>query len=353
MLLSRMKGSFTGTLSANGRLLTDQASGAVSEKQADGFPRRGYVRYPTAIHKLNDFTPSARLDCEDGRTFLIEIGDPVYDAVGQWVTCKFTSYGLTRRRHHTVWSRIFGSTTLGPFEWNLFRVGLSTLAPEIERAFAKTRNSPKTGIAEFDSLSSRSRLWALAVVAHSLHGQRVPREEQPATTQCAHAAVYAVILRLIRREIAARREGLSPEGRPCATRTVALAALEELCPDWDKPLPDVEAVGGCVTPYPTADSEKIEDWENLIGELKNHVSWWRPSSALPAEPDADLDEDDEFDEERNASDRARDKVSERRDRATLPIAPEPTDEQLKQSREILSQLCGSCADDRGHLSAIS
>jgi hypothetical protein len=341
MLLSRMKGSFTGTLSANGRLLTDQATGAVSEEQAEGFPWRGYVRYPTAIHQLNDFTPSARLDCEDGRTFLIEIGAPVYDLDGQWVTSKFYSHGLTRRRHHTVWSRIFGSTTLGPFEWNLFRAGSSALVQEIERALAKKRDSPKTGIAEFDSLSSRSKLWALAVVARSLNGQHVPPEERTAITQSAHAAVYAVILRLIRREIAARREGLSPEGRQCATRTLALAALEELCPDWNKPLPDVEAVGGCVTPYPTADSEKIEDWENLIGELKNHVSWWRPSSTLPAETDADLDADDNINHERNASDRARDEVSERPDRATSPIAPEPTDELLKQSREILSQLCGS------------
>ena len=56
MLLSQMKGSFTGTLSANGRLLTDQATGAAGEYQSDGFPWRGYVRYPTAVHELEYFT---------------------------------------------------------------------------------------------------------------------------------------------------------------------------------------------------------------------------------------------------------------------------------------------------------
>ena len=243
MLLSQMKGSFTGMLSANGRLLTDQATGAAHEDQSDSFPWRGSVRYPTAVHELEYFTPSARLDCEDGRTLLIELGDPYSSDDGQWVTSKFYSYGLTRRRHHTVWSSIFGSTRLGPFEWNLFREGLRILVQEIEHALARNRVSPKTGIAEFDSLSSRSKLSSLAIVAHSLHGQYLPPEKRTAMAQSAHAAVYTVILHLIRREIAASREGCSPEGRRCTTRTLALAALAELCPGWDKPLPDVEAVG--------------------------------------------------------------------------------------------------------------
>jgi hypothetical protein len=86
MLLSQMKGSFAGTLSANGRLLTDQATGAAREDQSDSFPWRGSVRYPTAVHELEYFTPSARLDCEDGRTLLIELGDPYCSNDGQWVT---------------------------------------------------------------------------------------------------------------------------------------------------------------------------------------------------------------------------------------------------------------------------
>jgi hypothetical protein len=163
-------------------------------------------------------------------------------------------------------------------------------------------------------------------------------------TQFAHAAVYAVILHLIRREIAAGREGRSPEGRRCTTRTLALAALAELCPNWDKPLPDVQAVGGRVTPYPTAEAEKIEDWENLIGELKNHVSWRRPKSRPPAEPDANEDEDDEIGDERDHCDRRQGKVSGRRDGAILPIAAEPADEQFEESREILSQPCHDQAD---------
>jgi hypothetical protein len=147
MLLSQMKGSFAGTLSANGRLLTDQATGAAREDQSDSFPWRGSVRYPTAVHELEYFTPSARLDCEDGRTLLIELGDPYCSNDGQWVTSKFYSYGLTRRRHHTVWSRVFGSTRLDPFEWNLFLEGSRILVQEISTpspriGFRRKRASP-------------------------------------------------------------------------------------------------------------------------------------------------------------------------------------------------------------------
>ena len=276
---------------------------------------------------------------------LIELGDPPLKRrrpVGD--IQKFYSSGLTRPRHHTVWLSIFGSTTLGPFEWNLFREGLKILVQEIEHALAKNRVSPKTGIAEFDSLSSRSKLSSLAVVAHSLHGQYLPPEKRTAMMQSRRTPrSCAVILHLIRREIAASREGRSPEGRRCTTRTLALAALAELCPGWDKPLPDVEAVGGRVTPYPTVEAEKIEDWENLIGELKNHVSWWRPNSRPPADPDADEDEDDEIGDERDLCDRRQGKVSGRLDLAIMPIAAEPADEQFEESREILSQLCHAFA----------
>jgi hypothetical protein len=96
---------------------------------------------------LEYFTPSARLDCEDGRTLLIELGDPYCSNDGQWVTSKFYSYGLTRRRHHTVWSRVFGSTRLDPFEWNLFLEGLRILVQEISTpspriGFRRKRASP-------------------------------------------------------------------------------------------------------------------------------------------------------------------------------------------------------------------
>ncbi len=212
------KGSFSGTLSSNGRLLTDKATGAAREDQDGGFPWIGYVRYPAAVRERDFFTPSVRLDCADGRTLLIEMGDDSLSRDGQWVESKFYSYGLTRRRHHAVWSWSFGHTTLRPSEWKLFREGLSALVEQIENAFDNNTVSPKTGIAEFDPLPPRSKLSALAVVAHSLHGQHVPLEERTAVTRAAHAAVYAVVLRMIKREIGESREALSAESGHCVIR---------------------------------------------------------------------------------------------------------------------------------------
>lgn len=95
-------------------------------------------------------------------------------------------------------------------------------------------------------------------------------------------------------------------------------------------------------PYPTVESEMIEHWENLIAELKNHVTWWKLPSERCADHEGDTDED-HGDDDRNAddydhSDRRRHTSSKQRDAPVSIIVPEPTDEQFEQAREILRQL---------------
>src|SRR5262249_11467620 len=147
-----------------------------------------------------------------------------------------------------MWWTTEGERVLRGAEWAAFRLGLSCLWDEVE-ASGEGEEDGTTGVAVFDRLRKSERLALLAQVARGLHDEDAPCPDLPALTEGTIAAVFAHLRYLSEVEVeagAAESGGsISPgEDRPERTRHLVLAALREVDPDRELPLPDSDDVGG-------------------------------------------------------------------------------------------------------------
>jgi hypothetical protein len=117
-------------------------------------------------------------------------------------------------------------------EWELLRVGLSTLWDDIESQ-EDDEEPGTTGLDSFDRLTRPERLVLLAQVGKGLHDRREPCPDLTALNEAAVAAVFAQVRYLVAVEIDAQRSGFDTfsrrrTGRP---RQLVLAAAREVDPE--------------------------------------------------------------------------------------------------------------------------
>jgi hypothetical protein len=86
-----------------------------------------------------------------------------------------------------------GYRVLRGAEWELFRVGLSTLWDEIESQL-DDEEPGLTDVKAFDRLSRPERLALLAQVGRGLHDRREPCPDLTALNEAAVAAVFAQVV---------------------------------------------------------------------------------------------------------------------------------------------------------------
>ena len=86
--------SFTGRLSRDGELLTDQAWGEIDKVQANNRVQwPGTIYFPIALQRLIFDSRPIRLDCDNRFAILIDLGDSTVSADGQWIVAEFFSHG--------------------------------------------------------------------------------------------------------------------------------------------------------------------------------------------------------------------------------------------------------------------
>src|SRR4051812_19872002 len=94
-------------------------------------------------------------------------------------------------------------------EWDLFRLGLSTLWDDVE--MSDDDEEPRTtGVAVFDNLRKPERLALLAHVARGLHDEGEPCPDLTALSEGTVAAVFAQLRYLIAIEIETEGDCIGP-----------------------------------------------------------------------------------------------------------------------------------------------
>jgi hypothetical protein len=151
-----------------------------------------------------------------------------------------------------MWLTALGRRVLRGAEWELFRVGLSTLWDEIESQ-PDDEEPGLTDVKAFDCLTRPERLALLAQVGKGLHDRREPCPDLIALNEAAVAAVFAQVRYLVTVEIDAQRSGFDTfsrrrTGRP---RQLVLAAAREVEPERRAHLPK-------------ARSTDVSKWYDLI-----------------------------------------------------------------------------------------
>jgi hypothetical protein len=137
-----------------------------------------------------------------------------------------------------MWLTALGMRVLRGAEWELFRVGLSTLWDEIESQ-PDDEEPGLTGVKAFDRLTRPQRLAVLAQAGKGLHDKREPCPDLTAFNEATVAAVFAQVRYLVAVEIDAQRSGFDTfsrrrTGRP---RQRVLAAAREVDPELRAALP--------------------------------------------------------------------------------------------------------------------
>src|SRR5262249_22826005 len=142
--------------------------------------------------------------------------------------CRLTRWVAPSRA--TMWWTSEGERVLNGAEWDLFRLGLSTLWDDVEMS-EDDEEPGTTGIEVFDNLRKPERLTLLAQVATGLHDEGEPCPDLTALLEGTVAAVFAQLRYLIGIEIEseADRIGLSSpnEDRGASPRHLVLAAIRE------------------------------------------------------------------------------------------------------------------------------
>ncbi len=116
-----------------------------------------------------------------------------------------------------MWITALGNRVLRGAEWELFRVGLSTLWDDIESQ-EDDEEPGTTGMDGFDRLSRPERLALLAQVAKGLHDRGEPCADLTAPNEAAVAAVFAQVRYLVSVEIDGQRSGFGAFSRDRAGR---------------------------------------------------------------------------------------------------------------------------------------
>jgi hypothetical protein len=151
-----------------------------------------------------------------------------------------------------MWITALGTRVLRGAEWELFRVGLSTLWDEIE----SQPDDEEPGTSEvdgFDRLTRPEWLALLAQVGKGLRDRGEPCPDLTALNKAAVAAVFAQVRYLVAVEIDAQCSGFGAScrdraGRP---RELVLAAAREVDPERRADLPK-------------ARSTDVSKWYDLI-----------------------------------------------------------------------------------------
>jgi hypothetical protein len=159
-----------------------------------------------------------------------------------------------------MWWTTEGERVLRGAEWAVFRLALSCLWDETE-ASGEEEEYGTTGVAVFDQLRRSDRLALLAQVARGLHDEDAPCPDVTALTEGTIAAIFAHLRYLLEVEVeaeAAESGGSTSPGEDRAQRTrhLVLAALHEVNPDRDLPLPD---------------SDDVAEWGDQIGFLMDRI----------------------------------------------------------------------------------
>ncbi len=128
-----------------------------------------------------------------------------------------------------MWLTALGTRVLRGAEWELFRVGLSTLWDDIESQ-PDDEEPGTTEVKAFDRLTKPERLALLAQVAKGLNDRREPCPDLTALNEAAVAAVFAQVRYLISVDIDAQRSGFGTCSRDRAgcPRELVLAAAREV-----------------------------------------------------------------------------------------------------------------------------
>jgi hypothetical protein len=217
-----------------------------------------------------------------------------------------------------MWWTTEGERVLRGAEWAVFRLGLSCLWDETE-ASEEEEEDGTTGVAVFDRLRKSERLALLAQVASGLYDEDAPCPDLTALTEGTIAAVFSHLRYLIRIEIeaeAAERDGSTSPGedRGESTRHLVLAALHEVDPDRELPLPDSDDVG---------------EWRNqldfLLDQILDDRDYLAASLFVDAAPDLGRDL-------KNRLGIADDYYA--------AIPPDPAPEELEVARDHLRRICG-------------
>jgi hypothetical protein len=130
-----------------------------------------------------------------------------------------------------VWITALGNRVLRGAEWELFRVGLSTLWDDIESQ-EDDEEPGTTEVQGFDRLTRPQRLALLSQVAKGLHDRREPCADLTAFNEAAVAAVFAQVRYLVWVEIDGQRSGFGAFSRDRAgrPRERVLAAIRQVEP---------------------------------------------------------------------------------------------------------------------------
>jgi hypothetical protein len=154
-----------------------------------------------------------------------------------------------------MWITALGVRVLRGAEWELVRVGISTLWDEIESQ-EDDEEPGTTGVAAFDRLTRPERLALLAEVAKGLHDRDEPCADLTVLNEATIAAVFAQLRYLVGVEIEAELEGFDTFSEDPAElpRGLVLAAGRKVHPDRQDTLP---AVG----------SSDESEWYDLIRTL--------------------------------------------------------------------------------------
>ncbi len=151
-----------------------------------------------------------------------------------------------------MWITALGNRVLRGAEWELFRVGLSTLWDDIESQ-DDDEEPGTTEVEGFDRLTRPERLALLAQVGKGLHDRGEPCPDLTALNEAAVASVFAQVRYLVSVEIDAQRSGFRTFSRDRARcpRALVLAAAREVDP------------GRQANP-PKANSTDASEWFRLI-----------------------------------------------------------------------------------------
>ncbi len=170
-----------------------------------------------------------------------------------------------------MWWTTEGERVLQRAEWAVFRLGVSCLWDEIE-ASEQEEEYGTTGVAVFDRLRKSERLALLAQVARGLHDEDAPCPDLTALTEGTIAAIVAHLRYLIEVEVeaeAAQSRGSTSPGEDCTERTrhLVLAALHEVDPDRELPVPDSDDVGAWMDQLDFLMDRILDDRDYLAGSL--------------------------------------------------------------------------------------
>ncbi len=151
-----------------------------------------------------------------------------------------------------MWITALGTRVLRGAEWELFRVGLSTLWDEIESQ-QDDEEPGLTDVKAFDRLTRPERIALLAQVGKGLHDRREPCPDLTALNEAAVAAVFAQVRYLVSVEIDAQLSGFGAfsTSRTDRPRQLVLAAAREVDPERRVDLPK-------------ATSTNLSEWFDVI-----------------------------------------------------------------------------------------